>query len=154
MEFYKEHSNRPFFDDLVAFMTSGRVTVMALARVNAVTEWRRLLGPTDSVCARTEAPKSIRALFGENNRRNAAHGSDSTASAHREARFFFPGIIVQDYESTNTPTGEYTMSFNKTLLAGLTALCKAKPADPVVWLADWLHHNNPAAPTVAEPSEE
>ena len=89
-EFYKEHSERNFYPDLVDYMSSGPVLAMELRRANAVKEWRALLGPTDSNRARAEAPDSIRAKFGADKTNNAAHGSDSVRSAKREIDFFFP----------------------------------------------------------------
>jgi nucleoside-diphosphate kinase len=76
------------------------VVVMVLTMTDAVTEWRALLGPTDARKARESHPDryrlhhhsngSIRAVYGTDNQRNAAHGSDSIQSADREIRFFFP----------------------------------------------------------------
>lgn len=62
---------------------------MELVCSNAISKWRTLLGPTDSNAARKEAPKSIRAHFGTDKSFNAAHGSDSPASAAQEIDFFF-----------------------------------------------------------------
>ncbi|KAL0213564.1 hypothetical protein RCL1_007190 [Eukaryota sp. TZLM3-RCL] len=88
--FYAEHSQRPFFRDLVNFMTSGNVICMILKKENAFSEWRTLMGPTNSDVARTQNPGSIRALFGTNIERNAVHGSDSDESAKREISYWFP----------------------------------------------------------------
>ncbi|XP_033637852.1 nucleoside diphosphate kinase 7-like [Asterias rubens] len=88
-EFYQEHVQRPFFDNLVRFMTSGPSIAMELMSNSAVTEWRRLLGPTDSSMARSEAPNSVRAKFGTDQTRNACHGSDAVATGQRETSFFF-----------------------------------------------------------------
>ncbi len=88
-EFYAEHSERPFFGDLVEFMSSGPVLQFELSGPDAVKRWRELIGPTNSNNARDEAPSSIRARFGTDNQRNAAHGSDSTEAAERELRLCF-----------------------------------------------------------------
>lgn len=87
--FYAEHSSKPFFPYLLEFVTSGPVIAMELKGENAVTKWRNLLGPTDSATARKEKPVSVRAKFGTDNTKNAAHGSDSDISAEREIDFFF-----------------------------------------------------------------
>ncbi|KAK2573756.1 Nucleoside diphosphate kinase 7 [Acropora cervicornis] len=76
---------------LMEFVTSGPVVAMELKGANAIDKWRTLLGPTDSATARNEAPLSIRAKFGTDNTKNAAHGSDSSKSAEREIDFFFGG---------------------------------------------------------------
>jgi len=85
-EFYSEHRERPFFSDLVEFMTSGEIAAIALERNDAVATLRKLIGATDS---RLADPGSIRARFGTDNQRNAVHASDSTNSARRELAFFF-----------------------------------------------------------------
>ncbi|RMX48630.1 hypothetical protein pdam_00007997 [Pocillopora damicornis] len=87
--FYSEHKGKPFFDYLVEFMESGPVVAMELKGANAITKWRTLLGPTDSATARIQAPLSIRAKFGTDTTKDAAHGSDSPLAAEREANFFF-----------------------------------------------------------------
>jgi nucleoside-diphosphate kinase len=84
--FYAEHKERPFFGELVSFMTSGPVVLMALKGENAVTRNREIMGATDPKKA---APGTIRALFGDNVGENAVHGSDSAASAERELKIFF-----------------------------------------------------------------
>ncbi|MBE7216369.1 nucleoside-diphosphate kinase [Shewanella benthica] len=84
--FYAEHSERPFFGALVAFMTSGPIMVQALEGENAVLAHRDLLGATNPADA---APGTIRADFAESIDENAAHGSDSVASAEREVAYFF-----------------------------------------------------------------
>lgn len=88
-DFYAEHSGRPFFPKLISFMTKGPVVAFELMGANVISQWRILLGPTDSTLARQEVPNSIRAQFGTDNTRNACHGSDSPESAKREVDFFF-----------------------------------------------------------------
>jgi nucleoside-diphosphate kinase len=91
-EFYAEHKERPFFGELVEFMTSGPVMLMALAGENAVLKNRELMGATDPKKAN---PGTIRAKHGDNVGANAVHGSDSPESAKRElALFFEPSEMV------------------------------------------------------------
>lgn len=85
-EFYAEHKARPFFGELVSFMTSGPVLLMALTGENAVIRNREIMGATDPKKA---APGTIRAEWGDNVGENAVHGSDSAASAERELKLFF-----------------------------------------------------------------
>lgn len=85
-EFYAEHKARPFFGELVEFMTSGPVVLMCLKGENAVMKNREIMGATDPKKA---APGTIRALFGDNMGENAVHGSDSPTSAQRELALFF-----------------------------------------------------------------
>ena len=85
-EFYAEHKARPFFGELVDFMTSGPVVLMALSGEGAVMKNREIMGATDPKKA---APGTIRALFGDSVGENAVHGSDSPESASRELSLFF-----------------------------------------------------------------
>ena len=84
--FYAEHKERPFFKDLVGFMTSGPVIVQVLEGENAVTKNRDLMGATNPQEA---AAGTIRADFAQSIDANAVHGSDSTTSAAREIDYFF-----------------------------------------------------------------
>jgi nucleoside-diphosphate kinase len=84
--FYEVHRERPFYDDLVAFMTEGPVIAAALERDDAVSHLRRVMGATNPA----EAPEgSIRALYGTSIERNAIHGSDSPENAAIEVEVFF-----------------------------------------------------------------
>ena len=84
--FYAVHRERPFFGELVEFMTSGPSVVLALEKENAQTAWRELMGPTDA----TKAPKgTIRGDFGTSVQENATHGSDSPENAKAELSYFF-----------------------------------------------------------------
>ena len=84
--FYAVHKARPFFGDLVKFMTSGPVVVCVLEGENAIARWRDLMGPTDS----TKAPAgTIRGDFGADIERNAVHGSDAPQTARVEIAYFF-----------------------------------------------------------------
>ncbi len=84
--FYAEHSERPFFNDLVAFMTSGPVCVQVLEGENAVLSNRDLMGATNPQEAEAG---TIRADFAQSIDANAVHGADSTTSAAREVAYFF-----------------------------------------------------------------
>ncbi len=85
--FYEVHRGRPFYDDLVAFMTSGPCLPMALERADAVAQLRTAIGATDPAEA---APGTIRKLYAESKGKNAIHASDSLENAGREVGFFFP----------------------------------------------------------------
>ncbi|MDD5786313.1 nucleoside-diphosphate kinase [Campylobacter lanienae] len=85
-KFYEVHASRPFYNDLVEFMTSGPVVVMVLEGQNAVLKNRELMGATNPTEA---APGTIRADFAESIDANAVHGSDSLENAKIEIAFFF-----------------------------------------------------------------
>ena len=84
--FYAEHKERPFFNDLVAFMTSGPVVVQVLEGEGAILKNRDLMGATNP---KEAAAGTIRADFASSIDANAVHGSDSAASAEREVAYFF-----------------------------------------------------------------
>ncbi|MGF1730296.1 nucleoside-diphosphate kinase [Photobacterium proteolyticum] len=84
--FYAEHEGKPFFDDLVAFMTSGPVLVQVLEGEDAIVRYRELMGktnPDEAACG------TIRSDFALSLRHNSVHGSDSPESAAREIAYFF-----------------------------------------------------------------
>jgi len=85
--FYDVHRERPFFQPLVSFMTSGPALALALERDNAVAHLRKVIGATDP--AQAEAG-TIRKLYAQSKERNAIHASDSPENAVREVAFFFP----------------------------------------------------------------
>ena len=84
--FYDIHQEKPFFDELVEFMTSYECHVMVLEKDNAVEEWRNLMGATNS---KEAEPGTIRNKYGTDVSMNATHGSDSNKNATREINFFF-----------------------------------------------------------------
>ena len=85
-EFYAVHRERPFYGELVEFMTSGPCMPVVLEKANAVQALRDAIGATDPAEA---APGTVRKLYAESKGRNAIHASDSDENAAREARFFF-----------------------------------------------------------------
>lgn len=85
-EFYAVHRERPFYAELVDFMTSGAVVPIALERDDAVTALREVIGATDPAEA---AEGTVRKLYAESKGRNAIHASDSDENAAREVAFFF-----------------------------------------------------------------
>jgi nucleoside-diphosphate kinase len=89
--FYAVHKGRPFFNDLVEFMTSGPVMIQALEGENAISKNRELMGATDP--KKAEAG-TIRADFAESIDANAVHGSDAAETAAVEIAYFFPGSQV------------------------------------------------------------
>ena len=84
--FYSIHKDKPFFGELVEFMTSSETHIMKLEKANAVLEWRNLMGATNPAEAE---PGSIRAKYGTDISTNATHGSDSNENAEIEINFFF-----------------------------------------------------------------
>ena len=86
-EHYAEHVDKPFFDELVDFITSGPVVVAKLTGESAIDAWRTMMGPTDPIGA---PPGSIRGDLATQIGENIVHGSDSPTSAERELKLFFP----------------------------------------------------------------
>ncbi len=89
--FYDVHRARPFFQELVDFMTSGPILVQVLEGANAIAKNREVMGATDPAKA---APGTIRAEFGKNISENAVHGSDGSDTAQAEIAFFFAGSEI------------------------------------------------------------
>ena len=90
--FYAVHKERPFFGELVEFMTSGPVVALVLEADGAIKKWRDLMGPTNS----NEAPAgTIRGDFGTDIERNASHGSDAPETARLEISYFFNASEIQ-----------------------------------------------------------
>ncbi|XP_041049798.1 nucleoside diphosphate kinase homolog 5 [Carcharodon carcharias] len=149
-DIYAAHYGTMFFPSLTAFMSSGPTIAMVIARHQAVEYWRELIGPANSVKAKETHPGSLRSLYGTDALRNAVHGSETSSAAEREIQFIFPDATVYPI-----PTGQDAITYlskfvNPTLLRGLTKLCKQKPTDPIIWLADWLIANNPNKPNIHE----
>jgi len=90
--FYSVHKQKPFFGDLVDFVTSGPVVVMALQKENAIQEWRNLMGATNPLKADED---TIRKKFGTNIDNNAVHGSDAPQTAAQELGMFFPEFFEE-----------------------------------------------------------
>lgn len=84
--FYEVHSERPFYGELVAFMSSGPIVAAILEKENAVADFRKLIGATNPADAEEG---TIRKLYAESLQKNAVHGSDSDENAQVEADFFF-----------------------------------------------------------------
>ena len=85
-KFYEVHAERPFYGELVEYMTSGPIIAAILEKENAVADFRALIGATDPAEA---AEGTIRKYYAESKGRNAVHGSDSDENAHIEGKFHF-----------------------------------------------------------------
>ncbi|KAM6934193.1 thioredoxin domain-containing protein 6-like [Xenentodon cancila] len=99
-EFYKEHREKPFFNQLVEFMCRGPCVMLVLNKENAVEEWRAMMGPTDPETAKKTSPDSLRARFAADILQNSVHGSSSEQHAEEKIRFIF-GDISTDAELTS-----------------------------------------------------
>lgn len=92
-EFYSEHKKKFFFNRLITFMSSSPIYVLILAKKDAISSWRSLIGKANVYRTIYNDPDCLRSRFGLTDTRNAVHGSDSEATASREASFFFPDFI-------------------------------------------------------------
>ncbi|UII22833.1 nucleoside-diphosphate kinase [Fulvivirga ligni] len=88
-QFYEVHKERPFYNDLTTYMSSGAIVPMILEKDNAVEDFRTLIGATNP---KEAAEGTIRAIFAESIEANAIHGSDSDENAEIEGSFFFAGV--------------------------------------------------------------
>ncbi|XP_010899796.1 nucleoside diphosphate kinase 6 [Esox lucius] len=96
-KFYSEHAGRFFYQRLVEFMSSGPMRAYVLAREDAISSWRDLMGPTKVFRAHYTSPSSLRAQYGLTDTRNTTHGSDSAEAAQREINFFFPEFDAEEW---------------------------------------------------------
>nr|XP_004555507.1 thioredoxin domain-containing protein 3 homolog isoform X2 [Maylandia zebra] len=99
-EFYKEHREKPFYNQLVEFMCRGPCMMLVLTKENAVEEWRAMMGPTDPNKAKEASPESLRARFAADILHNSVHGSSNEQHAEEKIRFIF-GDISTDAELTS-----------------------------------------------------
>ena len=90
-QFYAEHKGKPFFGNLLDYMTSGPVMLTCLERDGAVAMLREVVGATDPAQA---LPDTVRKLYGQSKQLNSVHASDSTASAEREIMLFFGRVAL------------------------------------------------------------
>ncbi|XP_077466399.1 nucleoside diphosphate kinase homolog 5-like [Stigmatopora argus] len=146
-DFYAEHCGKRNFPSLTAYMSSGPIVALTLARCDAVAYWKSIIGP---VKAKEWPSDSLRAKYGTSDLQNAVHGSDSFHAAAREIKYMFPNASIETFPTRQEPEEYLSRYVKQTLLQGLTELCKHKPGNPRVWLADWLIKNNPSRPQIFE----
>ena len=158
LHWWQEHQDKTFFTALLDHMTSGDSMALVLGRQDGVQHWRNLIGPTKVSEARRTASRSLRAKFGDpaNDMRNAVHGSDSAGSAEREIELLFPSLageaegisfragLGRSVERVSEEQRRYLERYVVGVLQqGLTAMYRARPQQPLTWLAAWLRKNNP-----------
>ncbi|XP_028169116.1 nucleoside diphosphate kinase homolog 5-like [Ostrinia furnacalis] len=152
-ELYKGHYGRHHFPHLVAHMSNGPIIALVLAAKNCIQKWRTLMGPARVAEAQAYWPDSLRACYGRRTQYgdyfNAVHGSENHSEALREIHFFFPSMIVGPI-TRHWQVNDYIQKhITPTLLPALTALAHEKPAEPVLWLAEYLRRHNPNEPELA-----
>ncbi|XP_069108090.1 thioredoxin domain-containing protein 3 homolog isoform X31 [Argopecten irradians] len=101
-EFYSDHKDKDYYNDLVEHMASGPTMFMVLSREDAVEGWRSLIGPTDPEKAKEESPESLRALYGGDILKNAVHGSSNPERAKEHIQKIFDEEEMQDQEANQT----------------------------------------------------
>ena len=94
--FYDVHKDKPFFNELVEFIASGPILIMALQKDNAIADWRKLMGTTNPAEAEEG---TVRKRFGTSIGQNVVHGSDSTETARRELGLFFAEPAPQQQQA-------------------------------------------------------
>ncbi|XP_037542074.1 thioredoxin domain-containing protein 6 [Nematolebias whitei] len=100
-EFYKEHREKPFFNQLVEFMCRGPCVMLVLTKENAVEEWRAMMGPTDPEKAKETSPNTLRARFAADILHNSVHGSSNEQHAEEKIQFIFGDISTDAAEPTS-----------------------------------------------------
>ncbi|XP_072938976.1 nucleoside diphosphate kinase homolog 5-like [Epargyreus clarus] len=157
-ELYRGHYGHHHFPHLVAHMSSGPIIAMVLATRNCIQKWRVLLGPARVAEAQAYWPDSLRACYGRRTKYgdyfNALHGSENYAEALREIHFFFPTMVIGPL-LRHWQVGDYIQKhLTSTLLPALTALAQERPAEPILWLADYLKQHNTNEPEISTKSLE
>eukprot|EP00933_Yihiella_yeosuensis_P045259 TRINITY_DN40610_c0_g1_i1.p1 TRINITY_DN40610_c0_g1~~TRINITY_DN40610_c0_g1_i1.p1 ORF type:complete len:1525 (+),score=439.03 TRINITY_DN40610_c0_g1_i1:526-4575(+) len=168
-EFYRALKDHPSFAALVKEACSGPCCAMVLCRLEAVSVWNQLMGPSSVKDARKLRPNSIRARFGRDGQRNAVHGSESVKTAAREIRFFFPemgadpapdesevcdflfrkssvaSMDLKTLDNTDPRDFEVDPTLQQLLSKGLMELCQVQPKglEATEWLSGWLASHNP-----------
>ncbi|XP_001944771.1 nucleoside diphosphate kinase 6 [Acyrthosiphon pisum] len=102
-QFYREHKTKFFYNRLITFMTSGPSEAYILAREDAISVWRRLMGPTKVFQCQLSNPDSIRAKHGLTDTRNATHGSDSDESVRKEVSIMVPQFCFDHWKQIEEP---------------------------------------------------
>ena len=138
--FYAHLEGTNLFRPACEFLSSGPVVCAVLSKVNAVSQWKQRVGPTDPVVAREVDPSSIRAQLGVDTLRNVVHASSSVIDAAREKQFLFPtgplrGLVPKEYllETLVMPG----------LVEALGELYVAQPKDAYAWMSHWFATNDP-----------
>ncbi|UJR26523.1 hypothetical protein I4U23_007846 [Adineta vaga] len=117
-QFYARHQGLPWFNDFIQFMSSDTCEILILARENAVQALREIMGPVDPVRAKTDAPDSIRAIYGLDIMRNGLHASSNKKHAREEIRLLFPDYIF--LKTKPIPFHSNVSSIDATVLTNLT----------------------------------
>ncbi|KAM3963748.1 nucleoside diphosphate kinase homolog 5 [Aphomia sociella] len=152
-ELYRGHYGQHHFPHLVAHISSGPIIALVLAAKNCIAKWRTLMGPARVIEAQAYWPDSLRACYGRRTKFgdyfNGLHGSENHAEALREIHFFFPTMIVGPVLRHWQVNDYIQKHITVTLLPALTALAHERPAEPILWLADYLRRHNPNEPELA-----
>ncbi|XP_026232256.1 thioredoxin domain-containing protein 6 isoform X2 [Anabas testudineus] len=154
-EIYKEHKEKPFFDQLVEFMCRGPCLMLILTKENAVEEWRDMMGPTDPDQAKVTSPNSLRARFASDILHNSVHGSSNEQHAKEKIQFIF-GDISSDAELEGDRETDRTISEHDNSGSENTGMSKS----PTEEMSDNHqqhegdpHDSNPCSPQTGESDE-
>ena len=140
-------------NESVEHMSQGPVMVFLIGKENAIEEFAAFCGPEDPVEAYETSPHTLRALFGSDVVQNAVYCSDVPSKVQSDIHLLFPDVVLEPIEVGVGVRDYLSENVMRTVIEGLTALCKAKPGSPIGWLGQWLIDNNPSAPTVTIPDE-
>ncbi len=166
---YQHLRTQPYFQELVAYMSTGDVVPILVSKPAAVASLRALAGPSDPAVALVYAPRSLRARFATDKLRNAVDASADAVAVTADIAAFFPRLAADHVPTPNEveillskrtskfrPGSTTPASLKDVLAEGLAQLCKVKPTGDVAavrWLANWLLRNNPSKPQVEEPED-
>lgn len=106
IDFYEDKKSDSFLPFMIDHLCSGPILAMILVGGDAVEKWRKLMGPTDPMAARKDAPDTLRAVYGIETASNGFHGSDTPQQADKESNFFFPNKTEKKTRRTPLTTAK------------------------------------------------
>ncbi|XP_018320118.1 nucleoside diphosphate kinase homolog 5-like [Agrilus planipennis] len=147
-EIYNKYYGTPAFPNMVITMSVGPILVLCMAAANAITKWKDMVGPDKILRSEWFVRTSMRARFGlHDDMIEALHASENIFEAERENRYFNPESILEPIITEENQVADFcNLYVNPVLINGLTELLKKKPADPIIWLGNWLLNNDPYQP--------
>ncbi|VDO08136.1 unnamed protein product [Rodentolepis nana] len=153
MEFYRDRKDEDGYAKLVEDLCRDIVLVMVFAKTNIVDIWREIVNYPMTKNTQNDLAQKFWNEFGSLDN-SLFHASETKCNADWEIPFFFPNTITEPIRSAET--AKYYLSKNvlPTLLSCLTEVCKRKPLDPIMFLADSLLRNNPNQPRTSDKEEE
>ena len=149
-EFFHAKKSDPNLNLKIVTLSQGPITVMCISKVNAIEDWKRLMGPENNTEAIMKWPNSLRALFSDpsDQLKNAVYGSGNEEDAKYEIYHFFPNTVLEPILPNEDDNRFLQATIYPILLDGLFQMSQERPENPLLWLSNWLLLNNPFQPQI------